>query len=185
MGLTYSDLFIDPQPEGGANWKSVMSFALGGELNFWLTPEFAMAPQLLYVSRVSESEEQDFGLFKFSQSIHTTYLEMPVHAKLQIGDEQVRPYVFAGPSIALLLSATSSMTQNGNEEDQDAKDDFPDTELGLQGGVGISLQIDKRSELIADAGYHYGLTDLTKGEAEGFTVKHRGFRLMAGVLLKL
>jgi hypothetical protein len=182
-GLTFSDLVLDPKPEGNSDWKSVMSFAIGGELNLWLTPQFAIAPQVLYVSRVSEFEEPSFDGFSFSNSILTRYLELPIYAKLQLGDEQVRPYIFAGPSIGLLLSATSRTTRNGKDEDMDAKDDFSDTEIGLQGGVGIRVQVDKNTELIADAGYHYGLTDLT--EAPVSTLKHRGFRIMTGALFKL
>jgi hypothetical protein len=187
LGATYSSFAIDPEPDG-VNTEFTLGFAIGGEMNFWLNEQFAIAPQLIYNQKGSRHEFNfGGGLFSSISDITVSYLELPIYAKLQLGDDRVRPYIFGGPAIAVLLAANEKQTSNGKTDNRSIKDDFPGLDININAGAGMSVELNSGFELVMDAAYCFGLTDLAEDDQPGGgSVKafHRSVRVMGGLLLR-
>jgi hypothetical protein len=119
------------------------------------------------------------------------YLEIPVLAKLCLPMPIINPYIYAGPSIGVLLSAkyhhrvaATGGGQSGTEDTtMDVKDNVKSTDVGLAFGAGMSLPMG----LLVDLRYTLGLSTIVKEETGSTTpnVKNGVFAIMVGWGLKL
>lgn len=163
---------------GGINLTTIMNedtddneFAVG--MNFAIPVEigiselFSVQPELHYVQKGAKFELTD----DFSTSLLTDYLELPVLAKVKFGNETVKGYAVAGPSVGFALNR-AVITKDGDDRERETIDfidegDQTDNifDFGIVGGIGAEISAGPGSVVI-DARYNFDLNDNTSFEDE-------------------
>lgn len=115
------------------------------------------------------------------------YLAFPVQGKYTFGKGKVVPFLNAGASLGVLLSAKRefSSTINGetSAEETDIKDDLKSTNFGINVGGGVIIPLGERS-LTASVNYGHGLTDIIKDPGtEDASLKTRDIKFTLGINL--
>jgi len=92
-----------------------------------------------------------------------SYIDIPVLLKFYFPLPVLKPFVFAGPSFGLLMSAKEKTdnTLLGTSREVDVKDNTTGTDIGLVIGVGAKLSL-VALDLTVDARYDIGLSTLDK-----------------------
>jgi hypothetical protein len=109
-----------------------------------------------------------------------SYLEIPIVLKAAFGDGNIKPYLFAGPSIGILLSATNTTSSTGTTDAHnqpppqitDIKSALNATDISLYFGGGILDKLDSGPALFFDAGYAAGLTKIYKTQPDMSPLLH-------------
>ena len=188
--------------ENLANGESISMRALflaGAQVDYQVTNSLAISLQLLYDQKGTHAEMAG-GETVGTADWTISYLEVPILAKIYLGNNIVRPYLFAGPSIGFLLrntekihtyccyipfgvGASYSKDTVANITDSTSKFDF-----SLIAGVGISTTLDSGLELFLDAGYAFGLMNINNYNADkgkDYYIYSRDIRIAAGILFPL
>ena len=159
-------------------------FSGGAFLTYSFTRQFAVQPEILFVSKGAEKD-----LFIVSAHWNIDYLEVPVLLKFNIApDRPVRPNLFVGPAVSVLLSSKLHVIN----EEYDVKDGMKTMDVGLVFGGGIDFKrvtFDLRYTLglvnTVDAARVNGLTGAEPSDSyylEGDpSVKNTNISFMVGV----
>lgn len=159
-------------------------FIGGAFLTYGLSRQFALQPEILYVSKGAEKD-----LFFVSPYWTNDYLEIPLLLKLNLApDGPVHPNLFVGPAVSFLLSSEVGASSYS----YDVKDGMKTMDFSLVLGGGIDY---KRFTL--DVRYTMGLAntidadklnELTGSEPDDYfylegdpSVKNNNFSVMVGV----
>lgn len=173
--------------------SSRTGFLLGGQLDYWFTPMWALSVQALYDQKGDQltgvspenglPETDDFTL---------GYIEVPVLAKVALGSSDVKPYFFAGPSFGFLLSANDHQIQTINgatysDQTVDVSNSFSTIDVSLLFGAGVAYQTSGGTQLFLDAGYALGLVNVenTTNTQVNETIESRDVRIAAGAMFPL
>jgi hypothetical protein len=110
-------------------------------------------------------------LFAGDDNYSFSYLEIPIVAKLSFGYGDIKPYVFAGPSIGILLAAKEETAPGtaGTEAVPpvtDLKSNLNTVDVSAYFGAGIMDRIYQGPTLFLDLGYAVGLTSIYKTTPE-------------------
>ena len=175
--------------EEDSDFSSLTGFGVGGVLDFALGEKFSLCLEPMYLQK-GASEEEDEG----TVDMKLAYLEIPVLFKLSLGTGSTKPYLMAGPTIGLNLSANMEMSMGGTSVEVDVSDLTETIDYGLAFGGGVSFPLGNNS-LFIEARYTLGLADIAKeGEIEigGMSltvpdtdVKTKGIQVMAGMIFPL
>jgi len=188
VGLDIGNFAYDPALPAGFTGSSVTGLLIGGQLEAWYSEMWALSVQLLYDQKGTHIDySSGVSGFTLSGSDDAVfgYLEVPVLAKVAFGSGDFKPYLFAGPSIGILLSATSR--NNGTSTDVDSN--FNTLDLAALVGAGVSYKPGGGPTLFLDAGYAIGLINILKngtspsGGSE--SEKTNDIRIAAGILFPL
>jgi len=171
------------------DFSSGYDFGIGAVLDLGLNQNFVLRLEPMYL-RKSVAFEPGFPA-KFE--IKTAYLEVPVFLKLVAQTNTIQPYIMAGPTVALLLSAKTKinapMFLTGVEVSTEDLLNFIDFGLGFGAGMNFSTG---KNAIFVEGRYTHGLFNISdEGKApigdfefefeEGQVVKSRGFQLLAGM----
>ncbi len=166
-------------------------FLIGGQLDYWFTPMWALSAQVLY----NQKGDQLTGIspdngYPETDDFLLSYLEVPVLAKVALGSGGLRPYLFAGPDFGFLLSANDHQiqTQLGYDQTVDVSPNFNSVDVSLLFGAGVSYDLGASgTELFADAGYALGLVNVenTAYTQTAESLESRDLRIAAGVMFPL
>ena len=110
--------------------------------------------------------------------VDLAYLDLPVLLKFRLQDRLTAPYLLAGPTFSLLISAK----QGGRDSKADIKDNRESYDVGIGGGFGIFLT-SEQAKVFVEGRYNYGLINIDKAAENGATLRNNGFRLLLGILL--
>jgi hypothetical protein len=148
-GLNLADMVGDDAE--GLDMK--LGFGGGGFITYNFTPQFAIQPELLYMMKGPKEEVTD-GVNVYEFKWKMTYLELPVLFKFTPAMEgNVKPNLFAGPAISLLLSSDLEL----EELSVDIKDAMRSMDFGIAFGGGLGFQMETMT-ITFDARYTIGLT---------------------------
>jgi len=121
-------------------------FIGGAYLTYSLNRQFAVQPEILYVSKGAEKD-----IFIFGAEWIIDYLEVPVLLKFNIAPEgRVRPNLFVGPAMSVLLSSKFHIIN----EEYDVKDGMKSMDVSLVFGGGVDYK-----RVIFDVRYTLGLVN--------------------------
>jgi hypothetical protein len=149
------------------------SFKFGpmGGLTFdhWFGEYFGFGASLLYNAKgvsqnygASVNRHDTLGhYFSGDDNFSYSYLEIPLVFKASFGYGDIKPYVFAGPSVGLLLGASEAVTENIPQV-KDLKSHLAPIEVSAYFGAGIIDRIYNGPMLSLDLGYAAGLTKVYK-----------------------
>ena len=142
-------------------------FAVGALLEFSFLGLIYLQPELLYVQKG----------YVTSEKVNLDYIELPVLLKLQFGIMPIHFEVFAGPSIAVAFSKSTSaggiITPGGTTSD------FKSTDFGLQVGGGLSVDILDLCGVFANIRYSLGLAEISQVAAT--SVKNNALIVLGGL----
>lgn len=174
-GLNLANVNVDPNLEPGLDLKNLTAFGIGGVLDLRLTENFDLHLEPMYLQKGTQLEAAgQTGKFKAS------YVELPVLFRVALGSSTVRPYLIAGPTVGLLLSAKSS---DGTSE-EDIKDQIKDIDFGLDFGAGVSFPAGNNS-IFMEGRYALGLSNINDDSQDPTDINNKGIRIMGGITFPL
>jgi hypothetical protein len=197
-GLNLASISTDMQD---TKPKTLTAFNIGTVVNWKLGESLVLCFEPMYLQKganfdIVSTEDEDFDLFgDIEAKFDYAYLELPVLFKYMLGSGKIKPYLMAGPSIALLTKAEMVLKMmdiasfSVNIKEQSESFDF-----GVGLGAGVNIPIGKNSFFV-EGRYALGLVDVFKGtgpvenedelELEDADVKHTGIQIMAGITIPL
>ena len=165
IGVNFADLKIDTSEEAEADRRVGV---VGGVFYvFPIAPQFSFQPEWLYAQRgAKDPENSDFGF-------DLDYFEVPLLLRWDSTSSGQSTFnLFAGPSINFRHRARSE----DDEGDVDIRDQVEKIDFHLVFGAGVEI-----GRFLIDGRYNLGLREVNKdAEEDDFSVKHRGFSIMAG-----
>ena len=156
-GMNIANVSADPQEleESG----SLRGYTLGIWWGVPLSRRLMVQAEALFAMKGDSESEGGF-----TTSTHLGYFELPVLAKFGfLPDAPVQPSLFAGPSLAFNVSASSSLEGEDSEVEVDVKDQVGGFDLGLVIGGGLDFKRGGRTFGV-DMRYSRGLRDVEDGE---------------------
>lgn len=190
VGLNISNLtnLDDLKPKVGLTAGAFMMFSFiehfGVGLDALYSKEGAQ-----YVYEIKDGDD----LFRYQYRADLNYLRfnVPVTYFFRNKEDAIRPKIYAGPSLAFLLSAKNksellSSTNNSNtiltEGSTTVTDQYKSSDFGAIVGAGFNARITDGVWLNFDAAYHIGATDIPKEPEPGADpIKNQGFTFTVGV----
>lgn len=131
LGLSFAGINTD-YDEFDEFLDSRTGFTAGAFLTYSLNRQFAIQPELLYVSKGAEKD-----LFFVTPEWSMDYLEIPILLKFDIIPQgPLHPNLFAGPAFALLLSSEIS----ASDYSADVADYMKSMDVSLVFGGGIDYK---------------------------------------------
>ncbi len=161
-----------------------------------LTPAFALQPELNYTVKGFKLQDS-YGIELFqvplplgvSALTRLHYLEMPLLAKVKMGNERAHLYFAGGPTVGYALKGTLETRADFLVEWELFETPLDLNELGanrlewgLVGGVGAGVQAGPGT-FFADFRYSHGLSEVYDIPLVRERVQNRGFSLSTGYLL--
>ncbi len=185
--LAFGQLGISKGIKGGLNFATVggsdappslstmNGFAAGVYLELSLPGPLSIQPEVLYSIK---GFKLDLGALGSSTNTYS-YVDIPVLLKFSLPVPVVKPFIFVGPSLSLLLSAKEKDESPiaGRSGETDIKDVTNKTDFGVVAGAGIKLSL-VAVDLSIDARYAMGLSKFDKSDAK---IYHRVFAVYLGV----
>ena len=163
--------------------SSRTTFNVGGFVEYWFNPMFALQINLLYNQKgfvldgdLSETIiEQGIPInvtVNAEETIKLSYLSFPLLAKASFGESNFKPYILAGPELSFLLSAddyaeaTSEAEAQGIQvgpytvnQEEDISEFIESFEFALDFGAGLSYSFGT-IDVFADFIYSFGITKI-------------------------
>ncbi len=196
-GINLADVNVDPLPQG---YETSMrtGFMAGGILNFNFSPLLSLQAEPAYIQKgaaVDISATENGANIKAEGTYSAKYLDIPILLKASFGNQQVKPFLMAGVSVAFLLGDVKlnldKITMNGqdvtsqvpsDQKEQTQKGKSIDFVLNLGGGVSIPLE---QVELFIEGQYNLGLTNVNDEPNDDTKIKTKGIQIKAGALFPL
>ena len=155
-----------------------MGLMIGGSAEFSLTPSNKTTIRLegLYVQKGWKEEGDILGIAYDETGIIDELVVAPFLV-LRFPGESLTPFIQAGPELGFNLTAKGKVEAMGIEETADLED-WASTNFGINIGGGFAIPSGS-GEVILDARYNLGLTNMYTGEGD-FTTKTNGIQFMVG-----
>lgn len=203
-GLNFANQAWDGSDFGNNSERT--GILAGGQLDVLMGNGWALSLQALYDQKGTEGELFTPAIGPppakdGTENWKISYLEISLFVKMNFGFGDIRPYVFAGPSLGVLLSNIERLQTNGyyylpnppglhypTDTTVDISDSTKRIDFSIVAGAGISLRIESDVELFLYACYGYGLVNIdnyVSDKANGFTVFSRDIRVAAGILFPI
>lgn len=155
--------------------KSKIAFCGGGFVVFGLSKGMAIQVEALYTQKGSKFDLDIDGEI-VDLNWNTDYIEIPVLFKYTFETKgNVKPVLFAGPSMAFKMTAKLKATYQGQSEESDIPG-FKSSDIGLVFGGGLDIG----PKIRVDLRYTMGLTKLLEMDGETADIKNGVFSLMVG-----
>ena len=162
----------------GADGDARTGLVVGVTARIPFAANLAFQPELHFSQKGSRFRDEDF-----SGTLALSYAELPLHLRYEVPvSGGVRPYLLAGPTLALRTGC--SVSGGGISVDCDEIEDFIGSEgdgfkrvdFGLSIGGGVDFPIGGRTGTVM-ARYGYGLADLADATTAGNRVIQFGVGL--------
>ena len=165
-GLNMTNVTGDDKPD---NVSMSMGVIGGAFMCYKITDIIAVQPELLFAMKGAKADSAGFEVqWKFN------YVEIPLLLKVNLPTEgKIKPSLYAGPALGILMSAKA--------EDEDVKEFFKSTDIGLLAGAAVGYQMEK-GLLFAEARYEVGLTTIDKaeGDEDAADIKNTAISILVG-----
>lgn len=138
----------------GVDWKTGLDG--GAFFNIKLNPNLSIQTEILYAQKGLKLDLMGLGEYKWVMD----YIEIPIVVKRGFSTTgNVKPVFFAGPAIGFLISAKQTLSLMGTEAEDDIKEVFKSTDIGLTVGAGIDWLMGTSGKLVMDLRFTISLTD--------------------------
>ncbi len=163
-----------------SSFGSKTGFIIGAVLDAPITPTFSIAPGLRFITK-GNSYSGANGTASNTASV----IEIDGLLKVKFPLTEVKPYVFAGPSLGFILSASYTETPTGGTSSTtDRSSNFETIDFGLMFGGGLDFKLTPTMDLFGQFGYSLGLSNIQKNNP-AVTTKTTGIQMTAGLRFKL
>lgn len=175
-------------------WKDSQSyrtsFSGGVFMNYAFDEALSIQPELLYVPKGFTGTLYD-GYIDVDVTPSIDFIEIPLLLKFAFPTGgNVRPFVFAGPSVGFAVSSKLKIGVGWLSSKVDMSDFTNSTDFGMVVGAGLGYDT-KYGLLSIDARFSRGFSDIVEsatfdigGSEQSITVdefKHYGFAFLAGI----
>lgn len=179
-GVNFASASFDPA-QSGATYKTLTGFGFGAILNLDFAQGIGVQVEPMYL----QAGVKTTGTIALTgQNVEVknkvNYLEIPILFTYTIatGKGQIQPYLLAGPSVGILLSAKFTDI-NGNETD--VKSTTKSTNFSAMFGAGAKMPVGKNTVFL-EARYSLGLSNVNDNPNNTTqTIKGRGVQIFAGI----
>ncbi len=192
FGLNIANLDIEGYDLDDGKLNSRIGLGIGAVLDIPINENLLIRVEPMFIQKGAKDDitetDYDFDSGKEIKvhgeiELNLSYIEIPVLFKVPIDISTYQPFIIAGPTIGVLMSAEAVLTANGEEETEDIKDNIKNIDFGICLGGGVSYPIGL-GILFFEARYTLGLSDINDTEDDG-EVKTKGFQIMAGITFPL
>jgi opacity protein-like surface antigen len=179
---------LDPDPDNRDG--NLMGFGGGAALGMNFGPYFSLDADLLFVrkggryeDRYRNGNEMDSEDRVFKSKIALDYIVLNPLFRIGPDTKGARPYFMAGPEFGFLVSAEWTYENDLGKSTQDAKDDFKETDFGVNLGGGIEMPMSATSSFFVEGRYSLGMTDVIadSDQEEGGSIKNRSNFIFGGL----
>lgn len=169
-GINLANINVTP----AFNTSGRTGLMIGAFADIGLSRTIYIRPGLRYVSKGFSSTVNGIS---FTERL--TYLEIPAFLKVSFPLTEIKPYLIAGPTIGIQLSANEEATDGLQTQTSDASSIYESVDFGLFFGGGIDFNVASKIDIFAQTGYSMGLSNIAK--AQNVTGKNYGFQVIGGV----
>jgi hypothetical protein len=156
---------------GGASTGLKFGFVFGPEIEHWFSGNWAISSGLFLVQKGVDQQYAPSSIERGTANHDTSgndnfsmnYIEVPILVKVAFGYGDIRPYIFAGPSIGFLLSA-SEVTDGTIPPIGNLKSDLNSIDYSVCFGLGVMGRIYRGPAITFEAEYETGLAKVFKNE---------------------
>ena len=196
-GVNLADISMDPTPTGlETSLRTRLLF--GGILNYNFSPLLSLQVEPAYIQKgaaVDASMTEDGVNIKIEATFSANYVDIPVLLKASFGNQQIKPFLLAGASVAVLLGdvklnidkatangqdVTNNLTKEQKEQIQKSKS----TDFVLNFGAGVLIPIGQ-VDIFIEGQYNLGLTNVNDEPTDNTKIKTKGIQIKAGALFSL
>ncbi|MCR9100567.1 MAG: PorT family protein [bacterium] len=185
-GINLANVSFEDEPDIETDNRMGLDFGL--LLNFGVSESFSIQPEIHYMQKGYRIDQQILGQ-SIEQDVLLNYLELPILAKLALGNESIKVLINAGPSIGYALNGKleSDILGQRIEADIDFSEDeegeFNRLEFSMLFGTGLSFDVGAAT-IFADVRYLLGLTTWGDLDDDEFpAIRNRGLGLGLGLLV--
>jgi hypothetical protein len=191
VGLAGGASLADYKSDDNAEHSMRTGFAIGGVVDFEFTEFVGFRLEPMYIQKGGNGEDASV---QQKATLESSMIELPVFATLTWG-EGIRPYLLAGPTVAVMLASDIKGEISGIPVQGDMMEVTERFELGFGFGGGFSHSFE-RVDLFIEGRYVWGISDMMKGgqvplTSGAFSIdadfdddddwyKHRGTQILAG-----
>lgn len=184
----YSQSSIGLGIEGGVNMANInvtpnfttngrTGILIGAFADIGLSRTIYLRPGIRYVSKGFSNT--DNGI---TYTDKLSYLEIPALLKVSFPLTEVKPYLLAGPTLGIQLSANEEATDGVQVQTADASSIYESIDFGLYFGAGVDFHVSK-VDMFVGGGYSMGLSNIVK--QTNISGKNYGFQLTGGIKFNL
>ena len=181
IGFSTANIVSSPTPNSAVTTTGIQ---LGLACDMRVTDIFSIQPELLFIQKGKKNKTS--SVIGSASSTHTlNYLEIPLLAKLKFGNDNVKFYVAAGPSLGVLVSADyksvsgNSINRGSLDIGWSENDYYKPTDIDAQFGAGLML-----GNFVFDVRYGLGLSNISPG-ANDYSEKNRALGITIGYAIAL
>ncbi len=180
-GVNYARLTPPEDLPPSVEWKTLPGVTVGAIAEIPLGGHLFLQAEPRYIEKGFKYETK--GKFHTATVIETiTYVDLSLLLKARLADSSFRPFLFAGPSVAFLISATEGGTllDGSTFPDFDVESSYKPNDVALEFGLGFEYSLTPRVSIFPAIRYSMGLHNiyLDPGNS-GMT---RGLQISAGVI---
>jgi Outer membrane protein beta-barrel domain len=174
-GLTASNVAVSAQG-ATVSLTSRIGLSGGGFVEIPIARNVAIQPELLLAMKGANASAP-----QYDETLALTYLDFPilVRFRFSIPRKDIGPYLYGGPVLGVLLTATGSSTVNGKTTDTNIKNQINSVDIGFAFGGGVQF-----GRLMADARYTVGFRSVFKqvqsNDIQG-SATNRAISVMLGI----
>jgi hypothetical protein len=120
-GINLANISMDPTPEG-YDIGSRNGLILGGILNYNFSPVLGLQIAPAYIQKgasIDISTTDDGANIEIEATFSANYIDVPFLLKATFGNQQVKPFLLAGASIAFLMGDVKSNIDKATVDGQD------------------------------------------------------------------
>lgn len=188
-GLTYSQNTLKLGVEAGLNLANANTtpsvttntrtgFIIGGVVDYSFTQQMGIVSGLRFIMKGAESVS---GNQTFTTKLN--FIEIPALFKVKFPLTEIKPYLIAGPTLGLRVSASVESSTGTGGGTNDVSSFYETIDFGLFFGGGLDFTIAPTTDLFFQTGYSLGLSNISKVTNQ--TAKTTGIQIIAGVKFRM
>jgi len=176
-GINLADISLMPQ----SNSSNRTGMMVGAFADIGISKTFYFHPGLRYVMKGATFSANN-GIATTTITTKISYLEFPALIKVAFPLTEVRPYIMAGPTLGIMLSAIQDQNDGINSSSNDISQNLETVDFGLFFGGGIDFHVAHRMDMFVGGGYSLGLSNIVKTNPNlQQTGKNLGIQFTAGI----
>lgn len=190
-GVDLANAAVNEPPPGVTLSSSIRTgVSIGAALEVKLRGPFSILSELRYTQKgaIHNLTASPDGMWESGKVTGTIeYFDLPVTLQAKFGSGFIRPYLFAGPSLGVLISSNLVTETSEGSVTDDLRDQTEPAELGLDFGGGIALAAFPRASILVDVRYSLGFTNIAKRQDQNDPSfwKSRDIKILVGVMFDL
>ena len=160
IGRCFANASIAPLHDGlDATTKGGFILGLEADIPVHASCSVVVSPRFIEKGSVLKYADADM------EELLYNYIELPIHARLAFGRQPLSPFLQAGATVGLLVSAQHRTFFQHGYAWQYVDELTEPYNVSLDAGAGFMLNLGGRFRFVATFAYSHGLTNVVRGAA--------------------